>query len=164
MTPLFSLKLLMILLKKIQRRWDISSNILDYLNVENIKFGRFCFLPKTPKSMHDIPGRPMISNSGFYTENISAFLDRQLKPIAIQVKSYIKEINNILKKLRDPPDLPEESIICINDVVGLYLSIPNEEGLRFLKNILEKRSNKNVCTDALIELAELVIQSNYYEF
>ena len=106
----------------------------------------------------------MISNSGFYTENISAFLDRQLKPIAIQVKSYIKEINNILKKLRDPPDLPEESIICINDVVGLYLSIPNEEGLRFLKNILEKRSNKNVCTDALIELAELVIQSNYYEF
>ena len=102
MTPLFSLKLLMILLKKIQRRGDISSNILDYLNVENIKFGRFCFLPKTHKSMHNIPGRPMISNCGFYTEDISAFLDHQLKPIAIQVKSYIKEINNILKKLRDP--------------------------------------------------------------
>ena len=162
--PSFLIKTTHDTLEKIQRRGDISSNILDYLNVENIKFGRFCFLPKTHKSMHNIPGRPMISNCGFYTENISAFLDHQLKPIAIQVKSYIKEINNILKKLRDLPDLPEESIICINDVVGLYFSIPNEEGLRFLKNVLEKRSNKNVCTDALIELAELVIQSNYYEF
>ena len=100
--PSFLIKTTHDTLEKIQRRGDISSNILDYLNVENIKFGRFCFLPKTHKSMHNIPGRPMISNCGFYTENISAFLDHQLKPIAIQVKSYIKEINNILKKLRDP--------------------------------------------------------------
>ena len=49
-------------------------------------------------------------------------------------------------------------------MVGLYLSIGNEEGLKFLRNVLEKRSNKNVSTDTLIELAELVIQNNYFEF
>ena len=114
--------------------------------------------------MYDIPGRPVISNCGFYPENISAFLDHQLKPIAMQVKSYIKDTNDFLKKLRDLPDLPEDSIICTIDVVGLYPSIPNEEGLSFLRNTLDKRSNKNVTTDTLIELAELVLQNNYFEF
>ena len=114
--------------------------------------------------MYDIPGRPMISNCGFYTENISAFLDHQLKHIVMQVKSYIKDTIDFLKKLRDLPDLPEESIICAIDVVGLYPSIANEEGLRFLRNVLEKRSNKNVTTNNLIELAELVLQNNYFKF
>ena len=88
--------------------------------------------------MHDIPGRPVISNCGFYTENISAFLGHQLKPIAIQVKSYIKYANDFLKKLRYLPDLPEDFITCTIDVVGLYRSTRNEEGLRFLRNVLEK--------------------------
>ena len=145
------------------KKGDISGNILDYFNVENHKFGRFYFLPKIHKRMYDIPGRPVISNCGFYPENISAFLDHQLKPIAMQVKSYKKDTNDFLKKLRDLPDLPEESIICTTDVVGLY-PIPNEEGLRILRNVLAKRSNKNVSTDTLIELAELVLQKNHLEF
>ena len=77
----------------------------------------------------------------------------------MQVKSYIKHTNDFLKKLRDLPDLPEDSIICTIDVVGLYPSIPNEEGLSFLRNTLDKRSNKNVTTDTLIELAELYFRT-----
>ena len=80
-----------------------------------------------------------------------------------KVKSYIKDTNDFLKKLRDLPDLPEESIICTIDVVGLYHSIPNKEGLRVL-SVLEKRSSKKVSTDTLIELAELALQNNYFEF
>ena len=33
-----------------------------------------------------------------------------------------------------------------------------------LRNISEKRSNKNVPTDILTELEELVLQNNYFEF
>ena len=88
-----------------------------------------------------------------------------MKSIAIQVKSYIKDTNDFLKKLRDLPDLPEESIICTIDIAGSYPSIPNEEDLRFLRNALKKkRSNENVSTDTLTELAELVLQNNYFEF
>ena len=47
--------------------------------------------------------------------------------------------------------------ICTIDVIGLYPSIPNKEGLRFLRNVLEKKSKKNVTTDTLTELAELVL-------
>ena len=161
--PSFLIKTIHDALEKIRKRGNISSDILDYFNIENPKFGRFYLLPKIRKRMYEIPGRPVISNCGFYTENISAFLDHQLKPIAMQVKSYI-DTNYFLTKLRDLPDLPEESIICTIDVVGLYSCIPIEYGLRILRNVLEKRSNKNVSTDTLIELAGLVLQNNYFEF
>ena len=95
--PSFLIKTIHDTLEKIRKRGDISSNILDYVNVENPKFGRFCLLPKIHKRMYDIPGRPVISNCGFYTENISAFLDHQLKPIFMQVKSYIKNTMTFLK-------------------------------------------------------------------
>ena len=80
----------------------------------------------------------------------------------MQVKSYIKDTNYFLKKLRDLPDLPEDSIVFTIDVVGSYPSIPNEEGLRLLRNVLEKRSNKNVSTNILIEFGRLVLQNNYF--
>ena len=60
---------------KIRKRGDIDSNTLKYFDVEEPKFGRFYLLPKIHKRLHTVPGRPAISNSGFYTENISAFLD-----------------------------------------------------------------------------------------
>ena len=114
--------------------------------------------------MHSVPGRPVISESGFYTENISAFLDFHLKPIAAKVKSYIKDTNDFLRKLQNLPKLPDDVILCTIDVVGLYPNIPNEEGLLFLKKALDKRRNKTVSTESLIELAELVLRNNYFEF
>ena len=96
----------------------------------------------------------MLPKCRFYTENISAFQDHQLKPIAMQVKSYIS--NYFLKKTQRPPRSTRRFYNLYN-FVGLQTSIPNEDGLRLL-NVLEKRSIKNVSTDSLIEIAELVIQ------
>ena len=83
--PSFHIKGIHDTLEKITK--IISSNILDCFNVENYKLGRFYLLPKTHKTMYDILVRPVIFNRCFYTDNISAFLDHQLKPIATQVKS-----------------------------------------------------------------------------
>ena len=66
---------------------------------KNSDIGRFYLLPKIHKRMYDIPkDQPFLT--GFYTENISVFLDHQLKPTAMQVKLYIKDTNDFLKKLR----------------------------------------------------------------
>ena len=60
--------------KKIRDRRDISDSTLDYFLVNNPKLGRFYLLPKIHKRLQNMPGRLVISNSGYYTENISAFL------------------------------------------------------------------------------------------
>ena len=60
--------------KKIRDRRDISDSTLDYFLVNNPKLGRFYLLPKIHKRLQNMPGGLVISNSGYYTENISAFL------------------------------------------------------------------------------------------
>ena len=48
--------------------------------------------------------------------------------------------------------------------MGLYPSISHEEGLAVLKKVLDARQDKTVSTDILMDLASLVLKSNYFEF
>ena len=65
-------------------------------------------LPKIHKRLHNVPGRPVTSNSGYFTENISAFIDFHLQPLAKQVKSFIKDANDFLRRSNDLKDLPDQ--------------------------------------------------------
>ena len=150
-------------LGKIRKRGDISDSTLDYFLVNNPKLGRFYLLPKIHKRLHDIPGRPVISNSSYYTENISSFIEYHLKPLAQKVKSYIKDTNDFLKKLSALPPLPDNVILCTIDVVGLYPDIPHEGGLTAIKEALDKREDKSISTETLMELAECVLKNNIFE-
>ena len=69
-------------LEKIRVRGDLPNDILNYFLVKHPTFPRFYLLPTIYKRLHNVPGRPVISNCGFYTENISSFLDYHLQPIA----------------------------------------------------------------------------------
>ena len=42
-------------LKKIRKRGEINTNTLKYFDVEELKFGRFYFLPKIHKRLHSVP-------------------------------------------------------------------------------------------------------------
>ena len=76
-------------LARVKNRGDIPSETLEYFFINKPKLGRFYLLPKIHKRLHNVPGRPVISNSGFFTENISAFLEYHLKPVSQKVKSFI---------------------------------------------------------------------------
>ena len=104
--------------EKIRKRGDLSADNTKYFMLKDPKFVRFYLRPKIHKRLENIPGRPVISNCGFYTENLSAFLDFHLQPLALEVKSYIKDTNDLLKKLRSLTNLPNDIILCSVDVVG----------------------------------------------
>ena len=76
-------------LEKIRIRGDLSNDTLNYFLVKDPKFARFYLLPKIHKRLHNVPGRPVISNCGFYTENISSFLEHHLQPIAQKLRKLI---------------------------------------------------------------------------
>ena len=40
--------------------------------------------------------------------------------------------------------------------MGLYPNVPNKEGLTSIRKHLDNRENKEVTTDALVELADIV--------
>ena len=60
--------------------------------------------------------------------------------------------------------LPQGAILCTIDVVGLYPNILHTEDLTSLRRFLELRDNKQISSDTLIELAEIVLKNNFFEF
>ena len=156
-------KIIKTFLKKVRDRRDISDSTLDYFLVNNPKLGRFYLLPKIHKRLRNVPVRPVISNSGYYTENILAFLEFHLKPLAQKVKSYIKDTNDFLRKMASLPPLPDDIILCTIDVVGLHPNIPHDEGLIALRKSLKSREDKTIYTDSLMDLVECVLKNNIFE-
>ena len=146
-------------LEKIRLRGDLLKDTLDYFVVKDPKFVRFCLLPKIHKRLHNV-----IANCGYYTENISSILDYYMQPLVQKVKSYIKDTNYFLSKLKSLGKLPQGAILCTIDVVGLSPNIPHSEGLTSFRRFLEMRDNKQVSSDTLIELAEIVLKNNIFEF
>ena len=55
---------LMKAIEKIRLRRDLPKETPDYFLVKDPKFARFYLLPKIHKRLHDVPGRPVISNCG----------------------------------------------------------------------------------------------------
>ena len=95
--------------------------------------GKTYLLPKIHKRLFNVPGRPVISNCGLSTEEVSEFLDSHLKGIMQECWSYIKDSNDFIKKAKNFKDIPQDALSVTADVVGLYPSIPHEAGLKALK-------------------------------
>ena len=76
------------------------------------------------------------------TEKVSEFLDYELKPVMQKGKSYVRDFGHFLQKIKHISTLPENAILIMADVVGLYPSIPHQAGLSALKEALENRSVK----------------------
>ena len=75
-------KIIKSVLRKVRDKKDMGDETLDYYLVNNPKIGRFYFLPKIHKRLHNVQKGPVISSSGHFTKNILAFLEYHLKPIA----------------------------------------------------------------------------------
>ena len=100
-------------------------------------------LPKIHKRLFNVPGRPVISNCGSPTEEVSESLDSHLKGIMQERWSYTKDSNGFIKKTKNLKDIPQDALLVPADLVGLYPSIPHEDGLKALKEARDKRENRN---------------------
>ena len=70
--------------RSLKTKGKIDEKQLKYFTYEYKKtcnLGKLYLLPKIHKSLHVMPGRPVISNCGTPTDKILEFLDMQLKPI-----------------------------------------------------------------------------------
>ena len=136
---------------------------MEYLIKKKPQLGRFYLLPKVHKRAFNVPGRPVISNNGTTTENISAFLDFYLKPIVQTIPHILDDTRDFLCRLNDLPEIIENAILVTFDVVVLYPNIPHEEGIEIMKTFLNERDNKPVSTESLCDLAKLILKENYFE-
>ena len=57
-------------ISEIRTNGDVSKDAIDFLTPVDAKLGRYYLLPKIHKRLNAVPGRPVISNSGYFTEFI----------------------------------------------------------------------------------------------
>ena len=78
--------------------------------------------------------------------------------------SYIRDSNDFNSKIKNLENIRSNSILVTADIVGLYLSIPHESGLKAIKEVLENRARKSVPTSDKHKMLEFVLNNNYFEF
>ena len=128
-------------------------------------FVSFYLLPKIHKRLHDAPGRPVISNCGYYRENIPSFLDIHYIPLSREVQSFIKDTNDFLRKLHSLPNLPDDILFCTVEVAGgSYPNIPHGKSLSALLKPVDLIQEKDVTISTPAELAEVVFKKNIFTF
>ena len=140
------MKVIKSVLWKISSRYDISDETLDYFLMNNLKLGRFYLLPKIHKRLHNAPGRPVVSNSSYFIENISFFLDFHLKLFGTKSEILYSRYEWLFEK--DRPPLPDDLILYTIDEVGLYPNIIYEEGLIAIRKAVDTRKVKTISTDS----------------
>ena len=153
------------ILQSLRKRKLITEEELKYFTYKYQKvtnFGKMYLLSKIYKRLVDVPGRLVISNCGTPTEKDSKFLD--LQPIMKSSTSYIKSTNDFLSKHKYLKKVPDNAMLVTADVVGLYPSIPHNEGLEVLEKQLRNFYKKSVPTEDLVKMAEFVLKNNYFEF
>ena len=104
---------------------------MEYFFNKDPKFARFYLLPKIHQRLHNVPVGPVISNCGYYTENISSFLDYHLQPLAKKIGSCIKDTNDFLKL----GSLPKNAILFPLSLLAYILMFHLKKVLPQLENI-----------------------------
>ena len=144
--------------------WRKNSNTFPMISKKKTNLDKLYLLPKIHKQLHNVPGRPVISNCGIPTEKASEFLDFHLKPLMQSGWSYIRDSGDFIDKMKRIGKVPEGSFLVTADVVGLYPSIPHKEGILALKSKLEEQTSSKIPTNDLVKLAEFVLKNNFFEF
>ena len=116
---------------------EINKRQLTHLSTIRAEPGKFYLLPKIHKRLHQVPGRPIISNCGMATENISAFVEYHLSSIIPAIPRILKDTMDFLNRLTNINPIPENAFLVTFDVVGLYPHIPHQEGISAMRHYLD---------------------------
>ena len=140
----------------------ITEKNFDYLDIKDPKAGRFYLLPKIHKKQ--VPGRPICSSIGHPTCNISKFVDAHIKDYVLNTKSYVRDTQHFISRLKTVGTLPQNALLVTLDVSSLYTNIPNREGILAVATHLRRDRTKDPITPYILQLLELVLHSMNFTF
>ena len=92
---------------------------------------------------------------------MSEHLDYHLKPIMRSAKSYMRDNSDFLKRLKELGSVLQNALLVTADVVGLYPSIPHQDGLEALPTKLDQQEDRIIPTNDLLEMARFVLKQQF---
>ena len=142
-------------------KW-ITENIAKRLQIEQLDTPKFYARPKIHKSGN--PGRPVVSSVNCHTYTISKYVDFRLQSIVKNVPSYVRDTTDFLQKLDKVKNIPNDCFLVTLDVKSLYTNIPNNEGIKAVREAYDNHPNKTVATKVIITFLSLILTLNNFVF
>ena len=140
----------------------ITQKNFEFLNVPSPTEARFYLLPKIHKK--NIPGRPICSSVNHPTSHISKFVDEHIQKYVPKTKSYVRDTQHFISRLKLLGRIPENALLVTLDVSSLYTNIPNHEGILAVAEHLRTDPEKQQIGPHLLKLLKLVLHSMSFSF
>ena len=158
------------ILKEGLEKGYITQQERDAMEPGEKQWGRFYEIFKLHKP-HEAPNtppeRPIISCSGSVTENIGRFVKHHLKNVANKHESYLQDTPDFLREVHElnkAGKIRADDVLCTIDVSALYTNIDLQEGLEAAHEALEERDDKDIPSDFIMKLLEIILKFNIFEF
>ena len=147
------------------QKGEISPKIADWVNNKKAKLGVAFGNVKTHKEGN--PLRLITSCCGTPIENLSAFTEFYLQPLARKLPSFIKDTTDLVNRIEqinnDGP-FPGGTLLVSWDVVSMFPNIDNNLGLTAVKNALNARERKMPSTNCILEAVKICLECNHSVF
>ena len=153
------------ILHEYYKKFYLIKNMYTFcLPPDHARLARIYFLKKIHKTPVGI--RLIVSSCESPTENISQFIDYWLQPHTRLLSSFLKDTNQFILEM-EKLVIPPNSLLATIDVKSLYTNIPHDEGIKacsqaFIK--LEKSNPQQPPAEILVNLLEIVLKNNTFEF
>ena len=113
----------------------------------------------------DLKGRPINGDVKSVTQGLSKLIEKVLKPLVSQLKTFIKDEFDFIRKIPQKVRNDVYPISC--DVTSLYTSIPITLGLEALDYWLDKLTfliPERFTKEFIITSVQFILENNYFNF
>jgi hypothetical protein len=153
---------------EICRQNGISKRVRMSYIASNSNIPRFYHLVKTHKTGPVLKIRPIISNTNGPTHKISWMLAKFLKPLLSRVPSHLESSLQLIQRIQQRDQATKERFThpCSLDVVALYTSIPPQDAIRNIENMILQHDYEYppLSTSDIIGLLKVVLENTYFCF
>ena len=144
---------------------QITKEIADWVINKEAKPGKAFGTIKTHKQNN--PLRLITSCCGTAIENLAAFTEFYLKPLAQKQPSFVKDTTHFLQKIEElnkQGPFPQDAILVSFDVVSMFPNIDNQLGISAITTALNSRDIKTPCTECIVEAVEICLKHNNSQY
>ena len=113
------------------------------------------------------PLRVVTTACGTSIENLSAFTEYYLSPLARQHPAYIKYTTHLLtkrQKIREQSVFPPRTLLITCDVEDMFPNIDTKLGLKAVRKTLNSGTDKFPSTQCILSTVELCLKYNHSYF
>ena len=113
------------------------------------------------------PPRGIVSCSGTMMENIAIYVEHHIKNAGKSYSSYLEDTPDFLRQiehLNNSETIPENAMLVVLDVIGLYDNIPPEEGVQSVGERLKKTGSLKVPIEFIMRLLQIIQDYSIFEF